>query len=208
MDESETSRWARLTGVPRGEEYAERFAALARSGVDVHGEATFCTGLVPPGARVLDAGCGTGRVAIRLHELGYSCVGTDVDDSMLAVARTQAPEIPWHHADLSSLTADDLGGSSGFDLVVLAGNVVPLLGEGTLGTTMRCLADLLADGGLLVAGFGLDDAHLPHGCPVTTLEEYDAACGAAGLELRERYSGWDRQPYSDGSYAVSVSGLR
>jgi SAM-dependent methyltransferase len=208
MDESETSRWARLGGVPRGEEYAERFAALERSGVDVHGEATFCAGLVPPSSTVLDAGCGTGRVAIRLHELGYSCVGTDVDDSMLAVARAQAPEIPWHHADLTSLTADDLGGASGFDLVVLAGNVVPLLGEGTLGSTMHCLADLLAGGGLLIAGFGLDAAHLPPGCPVTTLEEYDAACVAAGLELRERHSGWDREPYSDVGYAVSVSAVR
>jgi SAM-dependent methyltransferase len=206
MDESGTSRWARLSGTPTGEEYAERFAALARSGADVHGEAAFCAGLLPRGARVLDAGCGTGRVAIRLHELGYSCVGTDVDGSMLAVARAQAPESPWHRADLTSLTADDLGGVSGFDLVVLAGNVVPLLGEGTLGATMRCLADLLADGGLLVAGFGLDDAHLPKGCPVTGLEEYDAACLAAGLELRERYSTWDREPFTDGAgYALSLS---
>lgn len=206
MNESGTSRWARLRGAPTGEEYAERFAALAESGADVHGEAAFCADLVPPGATVLDAGCGTGRVAMRLDELGYSCVGTDVDESMLEVARAQGPHIAWHHADLSSLTAGDLDGTSGFDLVVLAGNVVPLLGEGTLGTTLRRLADLLAEGGLLVAGFGLDDAHLPQGCPVTTLEEYDAACGAAGLDLRERFSTWDREPFTDGEgYAVSVS---
>jgi 2-polyprenyl-3-methyl-5-hydroxy-6-metoxy-1,4-benzoquinol methylase len=64
-------RWAELTGGQSGEEYAQRFAQLAASGHDIHGEATFCTALLKPAARVLDAGCGTGRIAIRLAELGH-----------------------------------------------------------------------------------------------------------------------------------------
>ena len=88
------NRWMELTGETSGEDYAARFSALARSGKDVHGEARFCAALVPTGARVLDAGCGTGRVMIRLAELGYDCVGADLDASMLAVARKQAPEVP------------------------------------------------------------------------------------------------------------------
>lgn len=84
-------RWAELTGGQAGEEYAQRFARLVASGHDVHGEAAFCDALLRPDARVLDAGCGTGRIAIRLAELGHRCTGVDVDSSMLAVARRDAP---------------------------------------------------------------------------------------------------------------------
>lgn len=196
------TRWSQIGGAD-GEEYAERFAALAASGRDVHGEASFCAALLPPGRRVLDGGCGTGRVATRLDELGFDCVGTDVDESMLEVARRTTPHIPWHSADLSSVGPDDLDGAAGFDAIVLAGNVIPLLAEGTVAPAVRSLTSLLAPGGLVVAGFGLDPEHLPPRCPVTPLEEYDDACVAAGLSLRERYGTWDRQPFDVG-YAVSV----
>ena len=198
------TRWSRIGGVS-GEEYAERFAALARSGADLHGEARFCAALLAPGARVLDAGCGTGRVAIHLDELGFSCVGTDVDESMLRVARGAAPQVPWHQADLASLSAADLDGASEFDLVVMAGNVVPLLAPGTVGRAVSSLISLLRPDGLLVAGFGLDSAHLPPRCPVTPIDEYDEACGAAGLSLQARYSTWDGAPFEESEgYAVSV----
>lgn len=206
-DERET-RWSQIGGVS-GEEYAARFAELARSGADLHGEASFCAAMLPPGARVLDAGCGTGRVAIRLDELGFSCVGVDVDESMLAVARRAAPQVPWHRADLATLTPADLAGADGFDLVVMAGNVVPLLAEGTVGRSVAALAALLRPGGLLVAGFGLDPAHLPPRCPVTPLEDYDEAARSAGLSLQARYSTWDGAPFDPAEgYAVSVHALR
>ena len=202
-DERET-RWSQIGGVS-GEEYAARFAELARTGADMHGEASFCAAMLPPGARVLDAGCGTGRVAIRLDELGFSCVGVDVDESMLSVARRAAPQVPWHRADLATLTPDDLAGAAGVDLVVMAGNVVPLLAEGTVGRSVAALAALLRPGGLLVAGFGLDPAHLPPRCPVTSLEEYDEAARSAGLSLQARYSTWDGAPFDPAEgYAVSV----
>lgn len=205
-DERET-RWSQIGGVG-GEEYAARFAELARTGADMHGEASFCAAMLPPGARVLDAGCGTGRVAIRLDELGFSCVGVDVDESMLAVARRAAPQVPWHRADLATLTPADLAGAAGFDLVVMAGNVVPLLAEGTVGRSVAALAALLREGGLLVAGFGLDPAHLPPRCPVTPLEEYDGAARSAGLSLQARYSTWDGAPFDPAEgYAVSVHAL-
>ena len=201
------TRWSKIGGIS-GEEYAARFEALAAAGQDPHGEASFCAALLPKGgARVLDAGCGTGRVAVRLDELGFDCVGTDVDESMLAVARRSAPQVPWHRADLARLSAADLDGARGFDLVVMAGNVVPLLAEGTVTSAVRSLANLLraGPGGLVVAGFGLDTTHLPPRCPVTPVEEYDAACVAAGLSLRKRYSSWDGAPFDAAAgYAVSV----
>lgn len=206
-EEPGETRWSKIREVS-GEEYAARFAELARAGRDLHGEARFCAGLLDRRALVLDAGCGTGRVAIHLDELGFHPVGVDLDESMLAVARREAPHLPWYQADLSRLTPADLGGATDFDLVVMAGNVVPLLAGGTLERTVAAAASLLAPCGLLVAGFGLDTAHLPPSCPVTPLEEYDAACEVAGLRLRERYSTWEGAPFDAAAgYGVSVHGV-
>jgi SAM-dependent methyltransferase len=197
------TRWTDATGGGGGRDYAARFDALAATGADVHGEATLCAALVPPGSRVLDAGCGTGRVAIRLAELGYDCTGADVDSSMLAVARERAPDLTWVDADLSTL---DLlaAGHPPYDLVVLAGNVVPLVAPGTEPTVVGQVARHVRPGGVLVAGFGLDRAHLPPAAALLDLADYDAWCDAAGLLPVRRLATWDGQPYDGGGYAVSI----
>jgi len=100
------TRWAQLKSSSSGAEYAARFTALAATGRDVHGEALFCAGLVAPPAAVLDAGCGTGRLAVKLAELGYRCTGIDLDPSMLAEARRVAPELDWVAGDLTSYRTD------------------------------------------------------------------------------------------------------
>jgi SAM-dependent methyltransferase len=196
----------RATGADRGPEYAARFETLAASGADVHGEAEFCRQLVPVGARVLDAGCGTGRVAIRLAQLGYECAGVDNDASMLAVAQATSAAVTWLLHDLAQLNAADLG--LPFDLIVTAGNVIPLLAPGTEAGVIGNLAGCLAPTGRLVAGFGLDAAHLPLPEPPFGLGEYDAWCESAGLVLEARFAGWDRTPYAAAGYAVSVHRLR
>jgi SAM-dependent methyltransferase len=194
------SRWNDLTGGGGGARYASRFARLAATGRDMHGEASLCASLVPPGARILDAGCGTGRVAIRLAELGFDCVGVDLDASMLAEARRAAPDLPWFEADLATLTLHP----GDFDLVVAAGNVVPLLAAGTEPAAVARLAAQLRPGGLLVAGFGLDAAHLPLPSAPVDLPGYDAWCTDAGLSLVHRLATWDGVPYDGGGYAVSI----
>ncbi|MFH9412377.1 class I SAM-dependent methyltransferase [Streptomyces rochei] len=195
------NRWEQLTGGTSGEQYAARFAELADRGQDVHGEARLCAALVPPGSRVLDAGCGTGRVLVELARLGYDGAGVDRDASMLAVARRSAPRLNWVQADLADLDPSTAG--AGFDLVVAAGNVFPLLAPGTEGAVAAALAGVLRPGGLLVAGFGLDREHLPVP-PGLTLAEYDGHCAAAGLTLTDRFATWDADPYEGGGYAVSV----
>lgn len=200
-----------------GEAYDARFAALAAAGADVHGEASFVAALVPPPARILDAGCGTGRVAIRLAELGYDCVGIDVDEGMLAQARRGAPHLTWLLADLVDLAdladgaegADGAGavqvaGTQGFDLVVAAGNVIPLVAPGTEEAVVAGLARLLAPAGSLVAGFGLTPGYLPIAEAPVTLGGYDAMCAAAGLDLVQRFATWSGEAYAGGGYAVSV----
>jgi SAM-dependent methyltransferase len=198
------TRWQQIAretvGADYAEKYAARFRAMASRGEDVHGEATFVAGLVDPPARVLDAGCGTGRVAIRLAELGYAVVGVDLDASMLALAREEAPDLDWRVGDLAALDTGQL-----FDVVLVAGNTIPLLDPGTLESTGSHLAAQLDEDGLLVCGFGLDAAHLPGDCPVTPLADVDAAFEAAGLEPLDRFSTWDRAPYDEqAGYVVTV----
>ncbi len=193
-----------MTGKVEGTAYAARFEALAARGVDVHGEASLCAALVPAPARVLDAGCGTGRVAVRMGELGYECVGVDSDRSMLAVAEASRAPVRWVLADLAELELSAPELVDGFDLVVCAGNVVPLLSAGTESRAVARLAAVLRPGALLVSGFGLDPAHLPLDFAPVDLPAYDGWCAAAGLVLRARYATWDREPYDDGGYAVSV----
>jgi hypothetical protein len=83
-----------------------------------------------------------------------------------------------------------------------------LLNPGTLLAAVQRLAAHLQPGGLLVAGFGLDAAHLPHSCPATPLDDYDRACDVAGLTLVRRHAAWDRESWRpDSGYAVSVHRL-
>jgi len=195
------TRWSQARGHIDAEAYARRFDDLADSGVHVHGEADLCASLVRPPARVLDAGCGHGRVAVELAGRGYDVTGVDVDADMIAVARRTAPALAWHQGDLAML---DGSVGAAFDLVVAAGNVMPLLAAGTESAAVAAMTAVLVPGGQLVTGFGLDAAHLPLEEAPFGLPEYDRWCAAAGLRLVDRWATWARAPYTGGGYAVSV----
>lgn len=187
------NRWLAETGGTRGPAYAERFRTLAESGQDMHGEARLVASLLAPGSRVLDAGCGTGRIGIELARLGYDVVGVDVDSSMLGEARRDAPELAWIEADLATMSLP----GDGFDLVLAAGNVLVYLTPGTEPDVVRRLAAHLRPGGLLVAGFR-EEAFLD-------AVGYERLCTAGGLEPVHRWSSWDRDPYPGEGYVVAVS---
>ncbi len=195
-----TSRWQELAGHDGGRDYAASVAARASEAGNPHGEADLVESLVRPGARVLDAGCGTGRVAIELARRGFDVVGTDLDESMLAVARERAPDLAWRSGDLATLDLDE----AHFDVVVAAGNVIPLLAAGTEAAAVAAMGAHLRPGGPLVAGFGLDPAHLPLDDVPVTLDDYDRWCHEAGLVLADRVGTWERDPFTDDGYAVSI----
>lgn len=174
-----------------GDEYDESYERQAAAGENVHGEADFVMRFAP--TRVLDAGCGTGRVARELARRGVDVVGVDLDDGMLSTARRKAPAIAWHCADLAKI---DLGRT--FDVILLAGNVMIFLTPGTEGAVVANLGRHLAPEGRLIAGFSLRPGHL-------TIEDYDRLVVPSGLSLGERWSTWDRDPwYPEGDYQVSV----
>ncbi len=187
-----SDRWQQ-SDVPRGAAYDRRFETLAATGMDMHGEAALVTSYRP--ATVLDAGCGTGRVAIELARRGHDVVGVDVDPVMLDAARAKAPELTWVEADLTD-PALDLGRM--FDVVVLAGNVLIFVPAGTEGQVIANAARHLAPGGRLVAGY----ARRPGGLQPSS---HDAYAAAAGLRLEDRWSTWDRHPHTPAdTYCVSV----
>lgn len=186
------SRWLSETGGQRGTSYDEAFQELAASGVDVHGEASFVDRLLAPASRVLDAGCGTGRVAVELSRRGHEVVGVDSDASMLEVAR-QLPGT-WLLQDLGLLAVE-----GSFDLVLMAGNVVVFLAPGTEAAVLAELASALRPGGLLVSGWRTDRLPVP---------SYDVLVGVA-FEPVDRFSTWNRAPLAeDSAWCVAVDRLR
>ena len=193
-----TSRWEQ-SDVARGADYDARFDRLARAGHDVHGEASFVMGFEP--STVLDAGCGTGRVAIELNRRGVAVVGVDLDRQMLQTAADKEPDIEWFRADLSTLRLpdpDDGTSTRTFDVVVTAGNVMIFLRPGTENDTVWRLAEHVRPGGTLVSGFQLSAGRYD-------VDDYDRDCADAGLHLVERFGTWSRDPWTiDGGYAVSV----
>jgi SAM-dependent methyltransferase len=187
------NRWLRTKDVS-GDAYDARYDERAAAGENVHGEADLVMRYAP--ATVLDAGCGTGRIARELARRGVDTVGVDLDPEMLATARRRAPELTWVLADLASIDLDRT-----FDLAIAAGNVMILLTPGTEGAVLTSVARHVRTGGLLIAGFQLRESHL-------TLAEYDRAAAAAGFALEDRWATWEREPWrADSGYAVSAHRL-
>jgi 2-polyprenyl-3-methyl-5-hydroxy-6-metoxy-1,4-benzoquinol methylase len=120
-----TSTWTRRTREDPGHSaaYAQRFRDMAAAGADLAGEARLVDALVPRRSRVLDAGCGPGRVGAFLHQAGHQVVGVDVDPVLVAAAEADHPGPTWLVGDLAELDLPARGVPSGFDVIVCAGNV-------------------------------------------------------------------------------------
>lgn len=195
------TRWSEVSGgIDAAYAYQRRFDELATQGVDLDGEARFVHALHAPPARILDAGCGTGRIASALTALGHDVVGVDADGAMIEVARERDDVTRFVHADLATLWLT----AQTFDVVVLAGNVVPFLADGTLVDVLRRMRAHLAPDGRLVCGWALP-GHQPPGAAAVSAEDFERAAFAADLSLVTRYASWDAQPWpGDGSWALTL----
>jgi len=60
----------------------------------------------PPGGRILDAACGTGKYFGMILDAGRQVVGTDQSAGMLAQARAKHPEVPTEKVGLQELAFD------------------------------------------------------------------------------------------------------
>jgi SAM-dependent methyltransferase len=148
-------------------------------------------------SRVLDAGCGPGRVGADLAARGHTVVGVDADPELIAAAIADHPGPRWLVEDLSELDLAAQGEPEPFDAAVLAGNVMPYVAPGTEPLVLARVGAHVRPDGIVVIGFSVD-----RGYPLTDL---DSHAEAAGLHLESRFATWDLRPFAPGGdYAVSI----
>lgn len=193
------TRWEQQVVGERWTFYAERFDRLTAEGADLEGEARFVDAMAQRGSAVLDAGCGTGRIAAGLVRMGHRAIGVDKDQGLIDIAVGRYPGVPYLASDLLSLTPEQLqqaGGSSSFDIIALPGNVLVYLAPGSERQVLAVLAGLLVPGGRIVAGFATDREYSPAQLAV------DAA--AVGLTVEHRFASWHLDPWTAKSDWVVV----
>lgn len=191
------TRWVTDTGPEHSQWYIERFRRMAAEGADLAGEARFMDAMMAPRSRVLDAGCGPGRVGAELHARGHHVVGVDADPELIAAARADHPGPEWLVGDLAELDLPAAGYPEPFDAAVVAGNVMAFVAPGTEPDVLARIAAHIRPDGIVVVGFGTD-----RGYP---LADFDAHVAAAGLRLEHRFATWDLRPWrDDADFAVSV----
>lgn len=111
-----------------------------------------------PGARVLDAACGTGMHAIALARRGYRAAGADFSAGMISRARENASEagvdipfVPVGFGQIAAAFRESRDGLFPFDAVLCLGNSLPhLLTKQELAAALEDFGACLRSGGLLV----------------------------------------------------------
>ncbi len=170
---------------------------MRADGADLHGEARLIDAMASRNARILDAGCGPGRIGGELALRGHQVMGVDVDPELIEAARDVHPDVEWHVGDLSELDLHDDDGRSTFDLIVCAGNVMTFLAPGTAVDVLRNFASHLAPEGRAVIAFGAGRGY-----------SFDALLSDAefaGLTCDARFSTWELRPWTSSSdFLVAV----
>lgn len=195
----EKSQWEQMVAAnpDHSHWFVERFRNKAAAGEDILGEARLIDAMAPRGGRILDAGCGGGRLATHLLAQGHEVVGVDVDPVLIAAAEADHPGGTWVVADLAELDLPAVGIDHPFDAIVCAGNVMPFLAASTRVEVLRRLGRHLGPRGRIVTGFGAGRGYL--------VADFVADVYAAGLQLPNRFESWDLHPWQeDSDFLVAI----
>jgi SAM-dependent methyltransferase len=177
--------------------YVDRFRSMAAAGADLGGEARFVDAMLPRRSRVLDAGCGPGRVGALLAAAGHEVVGVDLDPVLIAAAEHDHPGPRWLVGDLAELDLPAQGIPDGFDVVVCAGNVMTFLAAGTRRQVLWRLRGHLRGAGRIVVGFGAGRGY--------AFDEFTDDVRACALAPDLMLSTWDLRPFTvDAEFLVAV----
>jgi 2-polyprenyl-3-methyl-5-hydroxy-6-metoxy-1,4-benzoquinol methylase len=171
--------------------YIKRFKDMETEGRDLAGEVRLVDAMVPRGSRILDAGCGPGRVGGRLAVLGHDVVGVDVDAELIDAAAEDYPTQKWIVGDLAELDLHKHGIVEGFDVIVSAGNVMTFLAPSTRQAVLTNLGKHLRQNGRIVIGFGADRDY--------PFDQFFADATQAGLNAEVTLSTWDLRPFAEDS---------
>ena len=202
MSERTPSQWEKIVEADpaHSTRYVERFRTMAARGQDIVGEARLIDAMLARGSRVLDAGCGPGRVGGHLHDAGHEVVGVDVDPVLIDAAEHDHPGPTWLVGDLADLDLPARGVTAGFDVIVCAGNVVTFVAPSTRRDVLAGFARHVGPDGRVVVGFGA-------GRDYPFADFLDDAT-SSGLSVDVLLSTWDLRPFTDDSdFLVAVFSL-
>lgn len=187
----EQSLWMQKVAADPGHSqwYIERFRDMARAGNDLGGEARFIDAMASRGARILDAGCGPGRVAGLLATAGHDVVGVDVDPELIEAAEQDHPGPRYLVGDLAELDLPARGIAEPFDVIVSAGNVMTFVAPSTRVEILRRLRAHCADDGRTVIGFGADRDY--------GFTQFFDDAATAGFATDLLLGTWDLRPFTD-----------
>jgi ubiquinone/menaquinone biosynthesis C-methylase UbiE len=189
-----------------------------------------------PGSRVLDLGCGTGRLTVALAEAGHDVTGVDPAGAMLAVAHEKAgaEKVTWIEGTAAAAPAES------FDLALMTSHVAQVfVDDASWRETLRHLAAALVPGGRLAfdardpaarawegwagatsTGEGTvsftSENELPDGSVLAvestlrfrTEPELRDSLESAGFAVDAVYGGWSREPVGDGDGELIVVASR
>ncbi|GEO83663.1 MULTISPECIES: class I SAM-dependent methyltransferase [Alphaproteobacteria] len=135
--------------MPVDDAFARYDMAILYDSFNTHGvDDDFYLGLSTAPCRILDLGCGTGSLSLRLAALGHSVTGLDPAPGMLTVAREKdkAGRVRWIAGD-----ARDFALGETFNLIIMTGHVfqVFLEDEETLAVLANARKHLARDGQLV-----------------------------------------------------------
>ncbi|MFV8051867.1 class I SAM-dependent methyltransferase [Mycobacterium sp. 48b] len=195
----ERSIWMQKVAADPGHSnwYIERFRAMARAGEDLAGEARLIDAMASRNARILDAGCGPGRVGGYLAGAGHQVVGVDVDPALIEAAKKDHPGPRWLVGDLAELDLPARGIADPFDIVVSAGNVMTFLAPSTRVQVLTRLRAHLAADGRAVIGFGAGREY--------EFGQFLDDAATAGFTPDLLLSTWDVRPFAeDSDFLVAI----
>lgn len=192
-----SARWAQWRAKIDLVQYDARFEVMAARGDNVHGEADAISRLIDSyfagrSCRILDAGCGTGRLAVELERRGHALTAIDLDPDMVDKARPKSSSITWMVEDLATLAMTEK-----FDIVAMIGNILNFCEPGVQMAIVQNLIRHLTEGGLLVCGWSqekLPDSYLA--------DRFVADATSAGAAHVSTWRNWDGDPFDEGDYAV------
>lgn len=148
--------------------------------------AKYCGGQV---RRVLEPGCGSGRLVVAMAELGHECCGLDLSKPMLRYLRNRLrrKELTAEtvHGDMTRMQFD-----RPFDAAFCTFNTFRHLpNDADAEAHLRSVADSLTSGGIYILGFH----QIPLDADEDCIERWTASAGGTKISVTLRVIDFDRQ---------------